>query len=170
MQRSYIPNFGQYKPKREGFIYNANLDQYEFLKGHKAVLKFKRIKTNSNGYNVRSYRSSESDCKDCPLRAQCCGKVTKFKKIEDSVDKPYYDRMHAKLTSKPNKARAMSRIRSKSVEPVLGTLVNFTAMKKVNTKGIEHANKHIIMASLAYNIKKLMSFQSIKKQISLMHK
>jgi len=25
---AYIPNFGQYKPEREGFIYNENLNQY----------------------------------------------------------------------------------------------------------------------------------------------
>ena len=42
----------------------------------------------------------------------------------------------------------MVRVRSKTVEPVIGTLVNFTKMKRVNTRGIESANKHVLMAKL----------------------
>jgi len=77
---AYIPNFGQYKPEREGFIYNPELDQYECIQigGQKAQLPFKGIKTDSKGYEVKHYRNSESSCKDCPLREACCGKVTKF--------------------------------------------------------------------------------------------
>src|SRR5690606_22102610 len=40
---AYIPNFGQYKSEREGFIYNAEKDQYECQRGKRAVLPFKRI-------------------------------------------------------------------------------------------------------------------------------
>src|SRR5690606_28402545 len=57
-------------------------------------LPFKRIMTDSKGYQKTSYRSSEKDCGKCPLRAKCCGKITKFKKIEDSLHKPLYDQMH----------------------------------------------------------------------------
>jgi hypothetical protein len=74
---AYIPNFGQYKPEREGFIYNAEKEQYECIQvgGNKAVLPFKGIRTDSKGYTKKTFRSSESDCKNCPLREQCCGKV-----------------------------------------------------------------------------------------------
>ncbi|MFH6999339.1 transposase [Flavobacterium sp. FlaQc-57] len=79
---AYIPNFGQYKPEREGFIFNKELHQYECIKegSNKAILVFKGEKTDSKGYTKRSYRSSESDCKNCPLREECCGKSTKYKK------------------------------------------------------------------------------------------
>lgn len=43
-----------------------------------------------------------------------------------------------------------------TVEPVLGTLVDFTAMRQVTTKGIALANKCMIMAAVAYNLKKLL--------------
>ncbi|WP_438839276.1 transposase, partial [Flavobacterium macrobrachii] len=59
-------------------------------------------------------------------------------------------------------AKKMSRIRSKTVEPVIGTLVNFTNMKRVNTRGIKNANKHVLMAALTYNFKKYLRF-TIKK-------
>ncbi|GEM_PF-2826065 len=73
-----------------------------------------------------------------------------------------YDRMHQKLTQNEKYAKKMSRIRSKTVEPVIGTLVNFTNMKRVNTRGIKNANKHVMMATLTYNLKKYMRF-TIKK-------
>lgn len=157
---AYIPNFGQYKPEREGFIYNAELNQYECIKegGNKAILSYKGIKTDSKGYEKKSFRSSETVCSKCPLRLQCCGVATKFKKLEESIDKPYYDRMHHKLTNNPSYAKKISRIRSRTVEPVLGTLINFLNMKKINSKGMTQANKHVLMAALTYNLKKLMKF------------
>ena len=157
---AYIPNFGQYKPFREGFVFNKELHQYECIKegSNKAILLFKGEKTDSKGYTKRTYRSSESDCKNCPFREQCCGKSTKYKKIDNSIHKEHYDRMHKKLTQNPYYAKKMSRVRSKTVEPVIGTLVNFTNMKRVNTRGIKNANKHVLMASLTYNLKKYLRF------------
>lgn len=164
---AYIPNFGQYKPFREGFIFNKELHQYECIKagGNQAKLLFKGEKTDSKGYIKRTYRSSESDCKTCPLREQCCGETTKYKKIDDSIHKEHYDRMHQKLTQNPQYAKKMVRVRSKTVEPVIGTLVNFTNMKRVNTRGIRNANKHVLMASLTYNLKKYMRFVVTKPTI-----
>jgi len=157
---AYIPNFGQYKPVREGFTFNKELDQYECQKegGMKAVLAYKGIKTDSKGYDKKSYRSSETVCGKCPLREACCGKSTKFKKLEESIDKPYYDRMHEKLTKNPAHAKRISKIRSRTVEPVLGTLINFTNLKKINSRGMSCANKHVLMAALTYNLKKLLWF------------
>ncbi|MEZ4878202.1 MAG: hypothetical protein R2805_11710 [Flavobacterium sp.] len=49
----------------------------------------------------------------CPLREQCCGKTTKFKKIDDSIHKEHYDRMHQKLNENPAYTKKMVRVRSK---------------------------------------------------------
>ena len=98
------------------------------------------------------------DCKNCPLKENCTDKRG-IKRIEDTVDKPYYDRMLQRVKSK--KGRKMKKIRSATVEPVLGTLLHFRGMKKVYTKGIKLANKHVIMACIAYNLKKLMLFKAI---------
>jgi len=43
------------------------------------------------------------------------------------------DRMHRKLTENKAYAQRMSRLRSSTVEPVLGTLINYLNMKRVNT-------------------------------------
>ena len=161
----WIPNFGQYKPDREGFIYNKEFDQYECLCGNKAILPFKGIRKQHDGYENNQYISSESVCKNCPLREKCCGEKTKFKRLSHSIHKDYYDRMHKKLTENKSYAQKMSRLRSSTVEPVLGTLINFLNMKRVNTRGIELANKHVLMAALTYNLKKYLKFIS-KKVVS----
>jgi IS5 family transposase len=157
---AWIPNFGQYKPEREGFIYNSEKDQYECIQagGNRAILKFKGIRTDSKGYEKKTYRSSESDCKNCPLRQQCCGKVTKFKKLDDSIHKPLYDKMHKKLTDNKAYHRRLVKRRSSTVEPVLGTLINHHNMKRINSRGIAQANKHVLMAALCYNLKKYLKF------------
>ena len=98
---------------------------------------------------------------------QCCGMKTNFKKIDDSIHKELYDKMHQKLTQNPEYAKRMVKVRSKTVEPVLGTLINFTSMKRVNTRGIQQANKHVLMAAMTYNLKKYLKFTSKKpKSIS----
>jgi transposase len=153
----YIPNFGQYKHDREGFIYDKKNDKYTCSQGKD--LPFKKISKSKLGYERKSYRSSALDCAKCPLRSQCIGK-SDFKKIEDTVNKPLYDRMHAKLQTQ--KAKRMKKLRSSTVEPVLGTLVNFLAMRRVNTRGIEQANKCMLMAAIAYNLKKLLKFTTRK--------
>src|SRR5215204_3141956 len=150
----YIPNFGMYKPSREGFRYFAGGDYYKCSRGVK--LPFKRIKDSHGGaYQMKVYRSSSKDCGHCPLRSTCIGK-SDFKKIEDTVDKYLYNQMHERLQTP--KARRMKKLRQSTVEPVLGTLVNFLAMRRVNTRGIKAANKCMLMAACAYNLKKLLKW------------
>ena len=157
---AWIPNFGQYKPNREGFIFNKKENRYECIQegGNKAFLPYKRTSTDSKGYQKKTYRSSETDCKNCPLREPCCGKVTKFKKLDESIHKPLYDKMHEKLTHNKAYHRRLVKRRSSTVEPVLGTLINFFNLKRINSRGMAQAKKHVLMSSLSYNLKKYMRF------------
>jgi transposase len=152
---AYIPNIGSYKHNREGFIYNQQLDRYECTRGNKAVLPFINTATEANGYTKKIYRSTIEKRKDCPFLNICAGK-SKYKQIADSIDKPLYAKMHLKMQTTYGKR--MAKIRGKTVEPVLGTLINFMGMKRVNARGIEQANKQVIMAALCYNLKKLLRF------------
>jgi hypothetical protein len=76
--------------------------------------------------------------------------------------------MHKKLTDNKPYAQRMSRYRKSTVEPVLGTLINFLNMRRVNTRGIELANKHVLMATPCYNLKKYLKFISRKSVIKAM--
>ena len=90
----------------------------------------------------------------------CIG-TSDFKKIDDSIYKPHYDKMHERLKTKY--ARQMKKLRSSTVEAVLGTLINFTGMRRIWTRGIKAANKFMLGAAIAYNLKKYMRF--ITKQV-----
>jgi len=57
----------------------------------------------------------------------------------------------------------MKKLRQSTVEPVLGTLINFLGMKRINTRGIKLANKCMIMAAVAYNLKKMMRYNKPKE-------
>jgi len=160
----YIPNFGQYKPTREGFTYDKENDRYVCSEGK--YLPFKKLITTSLGYKMKIYRSSSSrDCGKCALRSVCIGK-SDFKKIDDSIDKPFYDRMHQRMQN-ANREK-IRQLRSSTVEPVLGTLVNYLAMRRVNTRGIEQASKCILMSAIAYNLKKLLKWEQKKRNAAIM--
>jgi transposase len=149
----YIPNFGKYKNEREGFTYHKEGDYYTCPQDK--MVAFKKIKSN-NGHLAKEYRTSRTDCGPCPFRASCIGKSPE-KKIVDTLDKPYYDKMHERL--KTPYAKKVKKLRQSTVEPVLGTLINFLGMKRVNTRGIKLANKCMLMAAIAYNIKKAIKFK-----------
>ena len=71
------------------------------------------------------------------------------------------------------KAKRLMKKRQSTVEPVIGTLVNFLGIKRVNTKGLAQANKCLTIAAVAYNLKKLLkhntrqvitNIQALKRQ------
>lgn len=108
---------------------------------------------------MKVYRSSRKDCSDCALRSSCIGKSFE-KTIRETLDKTNYDKTHQRLQS--SYAKKMKKLRQSTVEPVLGTLINFLGMRRINTRRIKNANKCIIMAAVAYNIKKLIKFRTPK--------
>jgi hypothetical protein len=160
----YIPDFGPYQTEHAGFTYCPEEDCYLCDRGVK--LPFKGIRKRSGcDKHVKQYRTLGKDCADCPLKLQCAGKRG-IKRIGDTVDKPYYGRMHKRVHTKTG--RRMKKIRSVTVEPVLGTLLDFRGMGKVYTHGIGLANKHVLMACTAYNLKKLMRFKSVNSIVRAM--
>lgn len=69
-----------------------------------------------------------------------------------------YDRMYKKLTENKSYHRRLVKRRSSTVEPVLGTLINHHNMRRINSRGMAQANKHVLMAALCYNLKKYLKF------------
>ena len=52
----------------------------------------------------------------------------------------------------------MKRKRQSTVEPVFGTLTQFMGLRKINTLGIQQANKVMHLSAMAYNLKKYLKF------------
>ena len=153
----YIPNTPSYKPSREGFTYDLENDRYVCSNGK--YLTFKGISRHQKRKAIfsKTYQTKLCDCRDCPLKITCAGK-SGYKRLYDSTDKPLYDYMQQRMETP--KAKIMSRLRASTVEPVIGSLVNYTGMKRINSKGIVQANKCMTMAAVAYNLKKLLKYKS----------
>jgi len=106
------------------------------------------------GNPSRKYFSLKSDCDACPLRSKCISEKAKTKKIQHSYYKPFLEQAKQRATS--IKGRRMKVKRSATVEPVWGTLINFTGIRRINSRGLSAANKCLILAATCYNLKKWM--------------
>lgn len=160
---AYIPNFGQYKLERVGFTYNKEKDYYSCDRG--ILLPYKKTYQDKKGYFKKQYRSSAKDCSHCPLRTQCIGGSADYKKIEDTKEKHLYDQMHERLQT--HYAKRMKKRRQSTVEPVLGTLINFMGVRRIWTRGLKGANKFMLGAAIAYNLKKWLNYQEQKVKIAV---
>lgn len=160
--KAYIPPTGSYKAHRSGFSYDKEADCYICSMG--AKLTFRGItKLKDRSTTGRMYLSKACDCKNCPLKEQCC-RGKNHKRLDHSSDKQYYDAAHEMTGT--DKGKYKMRLRSAVVEPVLGTLLMFRRMRKVYTIGQELARKQLLMAAAAYNLKKLMGAMNPKRMIS----
>jgi hypothetical protein len=72
--------------------------------------------------------------------------------------------MHQRLQT--TYAKAMKKRRQATVEPVLGTLINFMGVRRIWTRGLKAANKFMIGAAIAYNIKKWLNYKAPKIKIA----
>ncbi len=157
-------NFGQYKPFREGFIFDEADDRYT-CEAKGIHLPYKKTYQDKKGYYKKQYRSSAKDCGHCPLRTTCIGGRADYKKIEDTVDKYLYDQMHLRLQTPY--AKRMKKLRQATVEPVLGTLINFMGARRIWTRGLQSTNKFMIGAAIAYNLKKWLNYTEQKRKTAV---
>jgi transposase len=162
---AFIPNFGHYKPFREGFVFDEIHDRYT-CEAKGVHLPYKKTYQDKKGYYKKQYRSSARDCGHCPLRTSCIGGRADYKKIEDTVDKHLYDQMHERLQT--SYAKKMKKFRQSTVEPVLGTLINFMGLRRIWTRGLKNANKFMLGAAIAYNLKKWMNYSEQKRKTAVM--
>ena len=156
--KGYIPTPGTYKSSRddEGFIYDDAYDRYICIMG--VHLPFRRIESAYKEPTVlkKIYESNISDCKNCPFKEICANKKG-FKKLVDSADKQLYEYMQRRVESP--KGKQMKSLRSSTVEPVFGSLINYTGLNRINSKGLKQANKCMLLAAVAYNLKKLLKYK-----------
>ena len=153
---AYIPPHGTFKGGPDKFIYHKDQDYFECPNGKRAA--FRKIKEES-GTLKKFYATRTADCRDCQLKTECMGKLTQ-KRFSVIYHKEEYERAISRVNSL--KGQYMKRRRQATVEPVFGVLTQYLGLRKVNTKGINNANKQFIMAAMAYNLKKYLKFESRK--------
>jgi transposase len=155
----YIPLLGGALSGSEGFVYDEQNDWY-ICRNNKLLKGSGRVVDDGKGHPVKKYFSLQSDCKHCPIRESCISDKAKTKKIQHSIYKAELER--AKARQQTVKAKVMKRKRSSTVEPVWGTLINYTGMKRLNARGLKAANKMLLLAATVYNLKKWLRFTTPK--------
>lgn len=72
------------------------------------------------------------------------------------------DELHDQIHQKPAQHKAYRRRlikpRNATVAPVPNNLINHYNMCCINARGIQAANKHVLMAALSYKLKKHLKF------------
>jgi hypothetical protein len=162
---SYIPLLGGALSGSEGFIYDEQNDWY-ICRNNKVLKGSGRVVDDGRGHAVKKYFSLQSDCKNCPIRNTCISDKAKTKKVQHSIYKAELER--AKERQQTVKAKVMKRKRSSTVEPVWGTLINFTGMKRLNARGLKAANKMLVLAATVYNLKKWLKYTTPKTAVKAM--
>jgi hypothetical protein len=64
-------------------------------------------------------------------------------------------------------AKRMKKLRQATVEPVLGTLINFMGIRRIWTRGLQNANKFMLGAAVAYNIKNWLAYTEQKRKTAI---
>ena len=153
----WIPVFGKYKPEIEGFPYDQEKDQFICAEGK--ILSFKTYDTNADGGLLKIYRADYQDCKHCPLKSSCVPR-SQCRQITRTAYDTEYRRALERQQSR--KGKRMRRIRQSTVEPVFGTLIYYYGMNKVVVRGKAGAHKVMLMAAIAFNLRKYMKFEPVK--------
>lgn len=150
----YIPNRGQFNFERDGFIFDIEGDFYKCKNGKQLTYRATHL---TAGYWMKYYSVSRKECAGCPWSKECSAYQKRTTVIRETIDKPYYDIMHLRMQTR--KAKILMKLRQSTVEPVIGTLVNYLGIKRVNAKGLKQANKCLTMAAVAYNLKKMLNYR-----------
>jgi len=150
----YIPNRGQFNFERDGFMFDIEGDFYTCKNGKQLTYRTTHL---TAGYWMKYYSVSRKECAGCPWSKECSAYGKSNTVIRETIDKPYYDIMHLRMQTR--KAKILMKLRQSTVEPVIGTLVNYLGIKRVNAKGLNQANKCLTMAAVAYNLKKMLKYR-----------
>lgn len=150
---AFMGNPSGYKRDREGFTFDKQANAYRCSQG--AILAYKG-QSRCRDYFNNLYASSLTDCETCPIRSQCITGKSNVKQITHSSGKALYDEMDDRLQT--DYGRRMLARRKGIVEPVIGNLMHANGMKKVFARGLAAAEKHVLMASVSFNLKKWLRY------------
>ncbi|WP_299762537.1 IS1182 family transposase [uncultured Pontibacter sp.] len=161
---AFIPPHGTYRGGPAGFTYNREEDYWLCPWGKKATFR-KVVLSKGETSKMKVYYTTRKDCKGCPYREGCIGKLHE-KRVEVTYYREEYERTITRIQSRWG--RRMKRLRQATVEPVLGTLLDFLGMRRVSTRGLELAHKGMLVAVASYNLQKLLRFTPKRSQVAVM--
>jgi transposase len=153
----WIPVFGKYKPEIDGFVYDAEADCFTCPAGKQ--LPFKNFHSDLDGRLGKRYTASRRDCRPCPHKPTCAPNIKKRQLIRTAYAAHY---QRALTRQQSRQGQRMRQLRQRTVEPVFGSLLQHYGLRRVNTQGRSSAHKTMLLAAIAFNLKKLLKSQPKK--------
>ena len=132
--------------RKADFTYDAGCDRYRCPEG-----KWARYAGASSG--VRQYRTRALDCKDCEHRRDCIGEG-KRRTLTRQAHEASRERNLARCHTE--EGRAALRRRKHIVEPPFGHMKTYGGVSLINCRGLMKARVKVMMAAVAWNLKKLV--------------
>jgi len=149
----WIPVFGAYKPTVEGFTYHVLADEYR-CRADKPV-PFRKYRPRADGGWTKHYRAFYQDCQHCPFKASCVPYADHKQLNRSAFEAAYHRAWHRQRT---RQGQHMRRVRQRTVEPVFGNLLHRYGLRRINVRGQAGAHKSMLLAVIAYNLKKLLRY------------
>ena len=139
---------------RSDFHWDEHADEYRCPQGH--VLRsqwraFKNLRTHLTKADTIIYRSSQSDCATCPMKARCCPN-TPTRKIARSVHESA--REVARTIAKTRRYR-QSRKERKKVEMLFAHLKRIMKLDRLRLRGLTGASDEFLLAAAAQNLRRM---------------
>lgn len=136
------------------FQWHEQADEYRCPQGH--VLRsqwrpFKNLRTHVTKADTIIYRSSQSDCATCPMKARCCPN-TPIRKIARSVHESARD--VARNVAKTD-AYMQSRKDRKKVEVLFAHLKRILKLDRLRLRGPNGARDEFLLAATAQNLRRM---------------
>jgi len=139
---------GTYETHRGEFRYDGRRNAFICPQGQIIRPAYYR---KGEGRPTLMYRSKKKICDGCPLSEGCVNKKG-IKEISSTPYKREYERMLKKLKTRKGKELYLKRMHT--VEPVFGSLQQYYGLRRMNVRGRNNANKVMLMAAAAFNLKK----------------
>jgi transposase len=136
------------------FHWDAQAGEYRCPQGHALRSQWRAFK-NPRSHITKAgtiiYRSSQSDCASCPIKARCCPN-TSIRKITRSVHESA--RELARTIAK-TAAYRQSRKDRKKVEMLFAHLKRIMKLDRLRLRGLSGANDEFLLAAAAQNLRRM---------------
>ena len=139
---------------RSDFIWDSETDCYHCPGGKRLQARrrhFKKPRSAVTKANTIIYRSSQLECRVCPLKSQCCPNTT-FRKIARSIYETSRD-VARDICETPEYLQ--SRKDRKKVEVLFAHLKRIMNFDRLRLRGITGAHDEFLLAATVQNLKKL---------------
>jgi transposase len=136
------------------FRWDEQAEEYRCPQGHALRSQwraFKKLRTHLTKAGTIIYRSSQSDCAACPMKARCCPN-TLIRKIARSVHESARE-VARRIAKTPGYRQ--SRKDRKKVEMLFAHLKRIMKLDRLRLRGLTGANDEFVLAAAAQNLRRM---------------